>query len=413
VADVLYYNGDWAPNIVEPKHTDPSLGKGYDYDVCNEEVLLTRLSVKDGLIVLPDGMHYRMLVLPDERRMPVAVARMLRTLVKAGATVVGPKPLSDPGLKDYPACDREVAAIGEEVWGACDGVQVKTNNYGQGRVRWNVSLREILVRDGVDADFAYEGGPGDFIDFIHRRTENEEVYFLVNRNDRSATVHVSFRVGDRQAVRWDPVTGEAFDLSGFRVLGGRTGGVLEFLPFQSMFIVFPRTAVKGLGKEVRPGKGKLVLRGPWTVRFDELWGGPASVVFDELTDWTLRPEEGIKYYSGAAVYVKKLDVRLDGRGRGRRMLLHLGVVKNIASVRLNGKDLGIVWTEPWAVDITGTLRKKDNLLEITVVNLWPNRLIGDAGLPAERRLTRTNIGIYKKDSPLLASGLLGPVSITW
>ncbi|HVW58786.1 MAG TPA: glycosyl hydrolase, partial [Puia sp.] len=163
VADVLYYNGDWAPNIVEPKHTDPSLGKGYDYDVCNEEVLLTRLSVKDGLIVLPDGMHYRMLVLPDERRMPVAVARMLRTLVKAGATVVGPKPLSDPGLKDYPACDREVAAIGEEVWGACDGVQVKTNNYGQGRVRWNVSLREILVRDGVDADFAYEGGPGDFI----------------------------------------------------------------------------------------------------------------------------------------------------------------------------------------------------------------------------------------------------------
>lgn len=411
VADVLYYNGDWAPNIVAPKHTDPSLGKGYDYDACNEEVLLTRLSVKDGLIVLPDGMYYRMLVLPDERRMPVAVARMLRTLVKAGATVVGPKPLSDAGLKDYPVCDREVAAIGEEVWGGCDGVEVRANKYGQGRVFWNVSLREILVRDGVDADFAYEGGPDDFIDFIHRRTENEEIYFLVNRNDRPATVHVSFRAGGGQAVRWDPVTGEAFGLPGFRVLRGRMGGVLAFLPFQSMFIVFPRTAMKGLQKGVKPGRVVQELRGPWTVRFDEQWGGPASVVFDELIDWTLRPEEGIKYYSGTAVYLKRFDVRLDGRGHGGRLWLHLGVVKNIASVRLNGKDLGVVWTEPWAVEVTGALREMDNLLEVTVVNLWPNRLIGDAGLPAERRLTRTNIGVYKKDSPLLASGLLGPVAI--
>ena len=87
------------------------------------------------------------------------------------------------------------------------------------------------------------------------------------------------------------------------------------------------------------------------------------------------------------------------------------MVKNIASVRLNGKDLGVVWTEPWAVEVTGALREMDNLLEITVVNLWPNRLIGDAGLPAEGRVTRTNIGVYKKDSPLLASGLLGPVTI--
>ncbi|MES1160620.1 MAG: glycosylhydrolase-like jelly roll fold domain-containing protein, partial [Bacteroidota bacterium] len=262
-----------------------------------------------------------------------------------------------------------------------------------------------------DADFACEGASDDFIDFIHRRTENEEIYFLVNRNDRPASVRVSFRVGGGQAVRWDPVTGEAFGLPGFRGVRGRTGGVLEFLPFQSMFIVFPRTAMKGVRKGVKPGKEVLVLHGPWTVRFDEQWGGPASAIFDELTDWTLRPEEGIRYYSGAAVYSKRFDFGQDGRGHVGRLLLHLGVVKNIASVRLNGKDLGVVWTEPWAVEVTGALREMDNLLEITVVNLWPNRLIGDAGLPEEGRVTRTNIGVYKKDSPLLASGLLGPVTI--
>lgn len=92
VADVLYYNGDWAPNLVDVKHVDPSLGKGYDYDVCNTEVLLTRLSVKNGRITLPDGMSYRLLVLPDTKSMPVEVIKKIRAFVEAGATIVGPKP---------------------------------------------------------------------------------------------------------------------------------------------------------------------------------------------------------------------------------------------------------------------------------------------------------------------------------
>jgi len=411
VADVLYYNGDWAPNIVEPKHTDPSLGKGYDYDVCNEEVLLTRLSVKDGLIVLPDGMHYRMLVLPEERRMPVAVARKLRTLVKAGATVVGARPLSDPGLKDYPMCDREVTAIGEEVWGACDGVNVLQRVYGKGRVFWNMPLRDILAGDAIAPDFEFSAASGAFIDFIHRRTADEEIYFIVNRNDQPGTVHAWFRVKDRQPVRWDPVTGEAFDLPDFRVTGDRTGGEIAFLPFESMFIVFPRARVKGLPGMVRAGKEIQSLPGPWTVQFDEQWGGPASIVFDELTDWTLRPEEGIKYYSGTAVYRKRFDLPSGVKKSAGRLFLNLGVVKNIASVRLNGKDLGVVWTHPWTVEITAAVKEKDNLLEVNVINLWPNRLIGDATLPPEQRRTHTNIAFYDKSKPLLSSGLLGPVTI--
>jgi hypothetical protein len=157
VADVLYYNGDGAPNLVEPKHVDPSLGRGYDYDVCNEEVLLKRLSVKEGRLVLPDGMSYRLLVLPDNKRMPVEVARKIRDLVKAGAMVVGPKPESDSGLKNYPACDAEVKQIATGVWGACDGQQVKQNTFGKGRIFWGKPLREILLADGLSPDFAYGG----------------------------------------------------------------------------------------------------------------------------------------------------------------------------------------------------------------------------------------------------------------
>ena len=117
VADVLYYNGDWAPNLVDVKHVDPSLGKGYDYDVCNAEVLLSRVSVKHGLLTLPDGMAYHVLVLPEAKAMPAEVARKVKDLVEAGAVVIGPKPEKDPGLRDYPRCDDDVRRIASYLWG--------------------------------------------------------------------------------------------------------------------------------------------------------------------------------------------------------------------------------------------------------------------------------------------------------
>jgi hypothetical protein len=169
VADVLYYNGDSAPNLVAPKHVPPGLGKGYDYDVCNEEVLLTRLSVKDGKIVLPDGMSYRVLVLPETTKMPVPVAQKIRELAQAGATVIGPKPLTDPGLKNHPQCDAEVKTIATEVWGACDGTEVKQNTFGKGRIFWGKPLGEILQANGVSPDFTHSGDA--FIDFIHRTAD--------------------------------------------------------------------------------------------------------------------------------------------------------------------------------------------------------------------------------------------------
>jgi hypothetical protein len=119
----------------------PRNQRANDCDVCNAEVLLTRLSVKKGRLVLPDGMSYRLLVLPESKRMPVEVAEKIKKLVKAGATIVGPRPESDPGLKDYPRCDAEVKKSAAEVWGACDGQEIKQSSYGKGRVFWGKTLR--------------------------------------------------------------------------------------------------------------------------------------------------------------------------------------------------------------------------------------------------------------------------------
>lgn len=151
--------------------------------------------------------------------------------------------------------------------------------------------------------------------------------------------------------------------------------------------------------------------GPWTVKFDPKWGGPESVVFEKLQDWSKRPEKGIKYYSGKATYYKTFDLPKTSQKAGKRLYLDLKRVRNVAEVRLNGKDLGVVWTAPWHVEISQAVKQSGNKLEIDVVNLWPNRLIGDAGLPKEKRRTKTNVNKFKANSRLMESGLLGPVTL--
>ncbi|MFH1922554.1 MAG: glycosyl hydrolase [Planctomycetota bacterium] len=393
VGDVLYYNGDGAPNFVEVKHTDPSLGPGYDYDVCNAEVLLTRAAVQNGRIVLPDGMSYRLLVLPDRRTMPVDVLRKIQQLVGAGATVVGPRPLSDPGLKNYPQCDDEIAKLAAQVWGNCDGHAVTERPFGKGRIVWGKTLRAVLLAAGVQPDFECQGSQRDtFLDFIHRTADDAEIYFVANRNPRHEIADCTFRVSGKQPELWDPLTGRMQPAVAFKQSAGRTTLPLEFAPHGSLFIVFRKPIATNAS-------------GPAARNF------PTYRDTQELDDWTARSEPGIKYYSGKAIYEKTFDLPQALRQPGQRLHLDLGKVKDVAQLRLNGKDLGVVWTAPWHVEITDAVKPAGNMLEIDVVNLWPNRLIGDAALLPEERLTKTNATAYTKDSPLLPSGLLGPVTL--
>ncbi len=414
VADVLFYNGDGCPNFVAPKHIDPGLGPSYDYDVCNTEILLTRLAVRDGRIVLPDGMSYRLMVLPDRTSMPLEALRKLKELVAAGMTVIGPKPTQTPGLAGYPGCDRQVQLDANDLWGDCDGRTVKEHAFGKGRVVWGVPPREVLARGGVAPDFEHDGDAETFLDWIHRSEASREIYFLVNRKDREELRTCTFRVSGRRPQIFDPVTGDIRDARAFVQSGGRTSLPLVFAPFGSIFVIFERKIA-----ETQNGAGRTngevlapatTISGPWSVRFDPRWGGPASVQFPELVDWTQRPEDGIKYYSGTATYSNTFPLKAKS---GQRVFLDLGDVKDVAEVRVNGRKAGIAWTRPYRVEITSAVHAGENKLEIDVVNLWPNRMIGDGPLPPEKRFTVTNIPTYYEHKPhtLLPSGLLGPVTV--
>ncbi len=426
VADVLYYNGDWAPNLVGPKGAEPGLGRGYDYDVCNAEVLLTRLSVKDGRLVLPDGMSYRILVLPESRRMPVEVLEKIAKLIEAGATVVGPKPESDPGLKDYPKCDETVRRIANRLWGEIDGKSVVQNHVANGRVLYGRSPREILLADGVRPDFEVSGPSDTFIDFIHRATPDDDFYFLANRNDRPESITATFRQAGRQPELWNPIDGTQRDLPDFTTTGGRTSVPLFFEPHASMFIVFHKPVREHpAGTNFSQLKPLLEIKGPWTLRFDKEWFYPIEGLtgeqaegefgFDRLEDWTMRPEPAIRFFSGTVSYQTEFEWNKNAADGGA-LWLDVGEVHASAKVRLNGVDLGVTWCPPWQVDASRALRKGVNQLEIEVVNLWPNRLAGDGTLPLKQRRTRTNILKYYKQAEkgepkLMPSGLLGPVTL--
>jgi hypothetical protein len=400
VADVCYFVGEDAPSYCQVWGKTPG---GYDNDSMNGEVFMTRLAVKKGRLVLPDGMSYRVLVLPESAAMTPEAMGKLSELIQAGATVVGPRPTKSPSLKDYPACDQQVTELADKLWGAAGLETARVNHVIAGK-----KPEEVLRAHGVLPDFT--SGSWD-LGFIHRRAGSLDIYFVSNSHDEPVRADCTFRIGGKQPEIWDPVTGEIRDAAAFTQQSDkRTAVPLELPPRGSLFVVFRRpipASRNGAARNFLVYAPLRNLQGAWTVKFDPKWGGPESVEFAALADWTERPEDGIKYYSGKATYTKTFELT-EGDRRGR-VFLDLGEVRNVAQVRMNGKDLGVVWTKPFRVEITGAMQSGRNELEIDIVNLWPNRLIGDAGLPHERWFTTTNVRKFTRESKLFPSGLLGPV----
>ena len=235
---------------------------------------------------------------------------------------------------------------------------------------------EVLREMGVAPDFESDGP----VRYTHRRTDGADVYFVSNREPRAVEAACTFRVAGRQPELWNPIDATMRDLPVFEMSGGRTTVPLQFEPHESFFVVFRKEAGKETS-EARAAKNfsdwKTLgqIDGPWDVSFDPKMGGPEHVTFESLCDWTTRDEPGIKYYSGIATYRKMFDA--PKAAANGRIVLDLGTVHNLARVRLNGRDLGVVWCAPWRVDVTEVLKPTGNELEIEVANLWPNRLIGD------------------------------------
>jgi hypothetical protein len=665
VGDLLYFAGEGSPGSLPGRGSlRPVPPEGYDYDGCDARTLLTRVSVKDGRLVLPDGMSYAVLVLQGSERMTPEVLNKVAELVRDGATVIGPRPERSPSLTGYPQCDDEVRKLADEVWGDCDGTTVTERACGKGRIVWGKPLDEVLAAMGVPPDFA----PAE-VPHIHRAADGADVYFVSSQSRSATPIECSFRVTGKVPELWHPDTGQMETAPVYRVERGRTIVPIGFDPAGSVFVVFrrpeastdhvvalrrngepalfaappsphtlevreavygvlsvelqdmvevtqqlralvkdntlsvratnalagdpalnvvkqmrveytldgkpltrmveenellqlPEAGAKGTleiqhayygiipegpiltekrtvdvtqqvaslvkdgrltvvagnalagdpanlvvkqmqvdylldgepysktvgenqtlelpaGNErgvsrsdlpfaelsvVADGKplltawhageyeadtaaGKALkatvesvpepvsIAGPWELRFPPKLGAPESVTLAELISWTKHDDPGVKYFSGTATYVKRIDVPQALLQKGSVLMLDLGTVREIAEVKLNGKDRGVLWKPPFRVDITGAAKPGPNDLEVRVTNLWPNRLIGDEQLPPDAdynpgsairawpewllqgtprpsgRIAFSTWQHWHKDSPLIESGLLGPVAL--
>lgn len=481
-ADVL----DLQPE--EPMARFKSLAlSGYDYDAYSPRLFLENVSVRDGKLTLPHGMQYRLLLLPDVKSMTLPMLRKIKGLVEAGAAALGNPPQTVPGLTDYPKADAELKELAVALWGTDE--TVKERAVGKGRVFGGMKPEEALARLGAAPDFTADRN----LRWIHRTVDATDIYFVASGETRPREASCTFRQSGKCPQFWDPKTGRIAPARYYEEKNGRTRVPIRFEPAGSVFVVFAPGPVDPAGRVVsvkhdgrlivpapaaaapaaepavsaalpaidlvrgelwRPGDyviktadGKsrrfkigtmpqpLAVNGPWLVRFDPNWGAPRRITMDKLVSWSKHSDPGVRYFSGTARYEKKIALPSEMLGKQRRVYLDLGKVAVMARVKLNGKDLGILWKPPYRVEITGAARAGENSLAIGVVNLWPNRLIGDEQLPEDSsrnsngtlkewprwleegkpsptgRYTFSAWRLWKKSDPLQESGLLGPVRI--
>ncbi|MDW8380909.1 MAG: glycosyl hydrolase [Verrucomicrobiota bacterium] len=420
VADVAFYYGDHVPNFAQLKSSDPAgILPGYDYDVVTAEVLLNRMEVRQGRFVLPDGMSYRILVLRDLEVISPPVLGRLETFVRQGGIVVGPRPRSPGTLTGYPQVDKQFRKLVDELWGTADAPPPRLSPQGvkPRRIVSHLTAREVLRELGIPPDFEWisvkPDRPAD-IDYIHRRTQEADLYFVSHRGTNATSIHATFRVAGKAPELWDPVSGMRRVLPNYEVKDGRTSLLLEFPPCGSWFVVF-RHPAEQYPPTGQPNFPRLQpvhsIPGPWTVRFDPKWSDLTEIRMDSLISWTDHPHPDIRHYSGTAQYETKFLWSASFGGTTQEVWLDLGDLRELAEVHINGQSCGIVWTPPFRVRIDGLLQPGENQLVIEVVNFWPNRLVGDLSLPPEKRRTRTNIRKFTTQTPLMRSGLFGPVQL--
>jgi hypothetical protein len=423
IADVLYYYGDHVPNVFPFKHSDPAgVMPGFDYDVTDETIFL-QLKMEDGKIVVPGGVEYRVLVLPGHKVLSMAILEKVESLLKQGAQIIGRKPESAVSLVGGEKAQKQFSKLADKIWGTAVAEKGE-KKYGNGLVAWGITAREYLLSKGVTTDFnVVESDSKTDYDYIHYTIGQSDVYFVTNQTTDRQKINCDFRVAGLQPELWDALTGEIREALAFTQKDGITTVPLSLEPYGAIMVVFNKKISKNkqgtAQRNYTDYKTVKSITGTWEVNFDPKWGGPESVTFPELIDWSKHSDEGIKYYSGTAVYNTAFNVDFDLQ-KSKPYFLQLENVKDvgIAEVKINGKDKGILWTKPFRVEIGNELQEGENTLEIKVVNSWFNRVAGDEMFPNKKQFTNTNAvlindfrGRARKEIPLEPSGLLGPVTI--
>jgi hypothetical protein len=458
--------------------------------ITRSEFLSGRVRVENGKIVLPSGRRYAFLVMPGGNRMLPEVLAEVGRLVGAGATVVADRPDASPSLQGYPRCDEQVREMAEKVWASgrvkptSDLATVWQEKTGGASVHvTNVTGGDTVIVKRKDKEVAVPK-----VRAVHRKIADgsgaTDVVFVVNsmKDSLSTTVSIRGNSGGRVVELWNAETGEIRPAPIWRDVPGATEVDLSLGGEDSVFVVIRpgspsathavRAELEGEGKLMVKPDGSLVIRsagkvkgtvelsagkkvtiekaappaavevtGPWSVDFGSAFGGVGKAEFTNLVSWSESTEKNIKYFSGTAVYRKSVEVSPGWLGTGRRVILDLGQVENLATVKVNGKPLGVLWRAPFRVDVTEAMREGSNELEVAVTNTWANRLIGDEqepddltwaasrgdrgrGLaaypewfvknlprPSQGRLGFSVWNYFTKESKLLPAGLLGPVKI--
>ncbi len=405
-ADVIYFYGEDSNITALFGEKPPPVPAGYSFDYVNADALVNRLSVDGNSITTPSGMRYRVMALdPNSRQMSLPVLRKIRDLVRDGASIVGSRPVSTPSLSDDL---KEFIAITDQLWGSGSN----GGAFGKGRVYGAHTPAEALSAMQIRPDFVYTKPQSDTqLLFVHRRLTDGEVYWVGNRNNRVQTLDATFRIEGKAAELWHPESGR-IEPAGYRIANGHTTVPLRLNPWEAVFVVFRKPATAQFLALPRQAETRLAsLDGAWEVGFEPDRGAPARAIFDKLISWSESADSGVRYYSGTATYTRTVNAPADWFAPGSKLWIDLGAVKNMAEVAVNGRRLGSVWKTPFRVDLSEALRPGTNTFEIKVTNLWVNRLIGDQQPGAGRKYTYAAMPFYRHDSPLLPSGLLGPVQI--
>ena len=392
---------------------------GYQYDSFNADVLINNAKVVNGKISFGGGIEYGALLFPGSHKMApnkiisLAAAEKMLQLVKDGATIfVDEKPDLQPGMQSDGDHTKWQNVI-NEIWN--NNSNASTWKIGKGTLIKLPYLGNDFASIGIEQDLYFpklNRVDSETIAWTHRRSHEEEIYFLSNQKGEKRAFEASFRVGGKIPELYNPVTDKTTVLSDWRIENGRTIIPIVLDANESCFIIFKESTketVSNKKQNYADLEAVQTLDENWELQFDSEYKGPKEIVkINKLFDWSTSTNDQIKYYSGTAVYKKEFV----WKGKtNEKLWLDLGTIANIAEVTVNGINCGTIWTFPYKADISEALKKGKNTIEIKITNTWANRLIGDEKLPKEQRLTWTTAPFRLQEGILLKAGLLGSVRI--
>jgi len=399
VSDVLWYLGD---EINHKPDQEAPFPKGYKYDYCNPDVLLTRLSVRDGKIVTPEGLSYRVIWLPDNERMLPETLEKLLGLVQQGAIVIGNAPRQIATLMGGRDAQQRFDKAVNEIWGNSDE---KIRTIEKGKVLTGFTIAEALSQLNLVPDVI-----GDDALWLHRQVDGADWYYISAPYGTGFQGDMSFHKSSTPEI-WDPVSGAIEPATVVKHEGGRISIHFDLPRAGSCFVVFNQKGRMAIPSGVTEKSVETIaLAGQWTLSFPSGWGAPSSILVNELKAWKdIDMTQEAKAFSGSAIYTTTFDA--GAVKNNERFILDLGRVEMIASVSLNGKPLRTLWTPPYRINVSEAVKPGINELSVEVTSTWFNRLVFDAGQPENQRKTWV-INNPPKDAALKESGLMGPVSLS-